>query len=65
MESLNRPLRVGVLLSRVRVEEKLLLAELENRGVEIRRFDDREFWLNMQHPDPAMLECDVDRKSVV
>jgi [lysine-biosynthesis-protein LysW]---L-2-aminoadipate ligase len=53
------PLIVGVLLSRVRVEEKLLLAELERRGVEIVRFDDREFWLDLGAPNSAMLRCDV------
>jgi [lysine-biosynthesis-protein LysW]--L-2-aminoadipate ligase len=56
---MNTPLIVGVLLSRVRVEEKLLLAELERRGVEIVRFDDREFWLDLAAPNPAMLRCDV------
>lgn len=55
----EQPLIVGVLLSRVRVEEKLLLAELESRGVTIVRFDDREFVLDLQHPSPAMLACDV------
>ena len=50
---------VGVLLSRVRVEEKLLLAELERRGAAVRRFDDRVFALDLQAPDPAMLGCDV------
>lgn len=53
----GRPLRVGVLLSRVRVEEKLLLAELQSRGVEIVRYDDREFTLDLN--DPSMTECDV------
>src|SRR5918999_502293 len=53
------PLTVGVLLSRVRVEEKLLLAELERRGVEIVRFDDRQFWLDLAAPNAAMLRCDV------
>ena len=53
------PLVVGVLLSRVRVEEKLLLAEFNRRGVEIARFDDREFWLDLGAPDPAMARCDV------
>lgn len=53
------PLRVGILLSRVRVEEKLLLAELDRRGVEIVRFDDREFSLDMTSPNPAMMACDV------
>jgi [lysine-biosynthesis-protein LysW]--L-2-aminoadipate ligase len=50
---------VGVLLSRVRVEEKLLLGELEKRGVEIVRFDDREFTLDLSAPDAAMARCDV------
>ena len=53
------PLTVGILLSRVRVEEKLLLAELEERGVETVRFDDREYVLDMHEPDPEMLRCDV------
>ena len=56
---MTTPLIVGVLLSRVRVEEKLLLAELEQRGVEIVRFDDREFWLDLGAPNSAMLRCDV------
>src|SRR5256884_7426401 len=41
--------RVGVLLSRVRVEEKLLLAELESRGVEAKVIDDRELVLAVEH----------------
>jgi [lysine-biosynthesis-protein LysW]---L-2-aminoadipate ligase len=41
--------RVGVLLSRVRVEEKLLLAELESRGVETKVIDDRELVLAVEH----------------
>jgi [lysine-biosynthesis-protein LysW]--L-2-aminoadipate ligase len=53
----SSPLRVGVLLSRVRVEEKLLLTELESRGVEVVRYDDREFTLDLT--DPSMTECDV------
>jgi [lysine-biosynthesis-protein LysW]--L-2-aminoadipate ligase len=56
---MTTPLTVGVLLSRVRVEEKLLLAELGRRGVEIARFDDREFWLDLGAPNSAMLRCDV------
>jgi [lysine-biosynthesis-protein LysW]--L-2-aminoadipate ligase len=56
---MTTPLTVGVLLSRVRVEEKLLLAELERRGVEIARFDDREFWLDLGAPNSSMLRCDV------
>ena len=50
------PLRVGILMSRVRVEEKLLLAELESRNVEIIRIDDRELVLDLHHP---ITQCDV------
>ena len=32
---------------------------MERRGVEIVRFDDREFWLDLGAPNPAMLRCDV------
>jgi [lysine-biosynthesis-protein LysW]--L-2-aminoadipate ligase len=39
---------VGVLLSRVRVEEKLLLEELERRGVKTRVIDDRELVLALE-----------------
>jgi LysX preATP-grasp domain len=46
------PPTIGVLLSRVRVEEKLLLAELERRGARLRRFDDRAFTLDLQVPYP-------------
>jgi [lysine-biosynthesis-protein LysW]--L-2-aminoadipate ligase len=53
------PLVVGVLLSRVRVEEKLLLAELERRGAAVVRFDDREFTLDLGALDPKMARCDV------
>ena len=51
------PLVVGVLMSRVRVEEKLLLAELARRShVEVIRFDDRELVLDLQDP---IIDCDV------
>lgn len=56
---MSEQLVVGILLSRVRVEEKLLIGELEERGVEIVRFDDRELVLDLSQPDPAMLRCDV------
>jgi [lysine-biosynthesis-protein LysW]--L-2-aminoadipate ligase len=56
---MSEKLVVGILLSRVRVEEKLLIGELEERGVEIVRFDDREIVLDLSRPDPAMLRCDV------
>ena len=39
---------VGVLLSRVRVEEKLLLEELERRGIPTKIIDDRELVLRLE-----------------
>ncbi|MFL5759465.1 MAG: lysine biosynthesis protein LysX [Thermomicrobiales bacterium] len=47
---------VGILLSRVRVEEKLLLTEFERRGVHVVRFDDRALKLDLLRPSIA---CDV------
>ena len=53
---MNRTATVGVLLSRVRVEEKLLLGELSSRGVETKVIDDRELVL----PTEAKPELGVD-----
>ena len=53
---MNRTPTVGVLLSRVRVEEKLLLQELSSRGVETKVIDDRELVL----PTEAKPELGVD-----
>lgn len=52
-------IKVGMLQSRVRVEEKLLAEELTRRDVELVRFDDREFTLDMLDPDPHFSSCDV------
>ena len=41
-------LTVGVLLSRVRVEEKLLLEELERRGIPTKVIDDRELIFRLE-----------------
>ena len=43
-------MRVGVLLSLVRVEEKLVFAELGRRGVEWERIDDPELVLRLDEP---------------
>ena len=40
--------RVGILLSRVRTEEKLLIRELEKRGVEYELIDDRKVVFDIQ-----------------
>lgn len=44
-------MRVGILLSRVRVEEKLLFEEFRKRGVEIDRLYDPELVLDINNPD--------------
>ena len=53
---MNNNLTVGVLLSRVRVEEKLLLQELSSRGVQTKVIDDRELVL----PPETKPELGVD-----
>jgi [lysine-biosynthesis-protein LysW]--L-2-aminoadipate ligase len=55
----ERELTVGMLMSRIRVEEKLLLAELEKRGAAAVRFDDRVFTLDLHEAHPGMVICDV------
>lgn len=49
-------MRVGMLCSRIRVEEKLLLQELEKRDVDLEIIDDREIVLQMQAKE---WDCDV------
>ncbi len=54
---MNSTPAVGVLLSRVRVEEKLLLEDLERRGIPTKIIDDRDLVLEVERrPD---LGCDV------
>ena len=43
-------MKVGILLSRVRVEEKWLLEALEKRGVAYDRIDDREVSFDLDQP---------------
>ncbi len=51
-------MKVGMLLSRVRVEEKLLIRAFEERGVDLERIDDRDLVLDM-HGDDGLQEYDV------
>jgi [lysine-biosynthesis-protein LysW]--L-2-aminoadipate ligase len=44
-------LRIGVLHSRVRVEEKWIFAALEQRGVDYERLDDRRIFFDLDHPE--------------
>ena len=55
----GRGLRVGMLHSRIRVEEKLLATELDRRGVDLVRFDDRHLHLTLAESDPELAACDV------
>jgi len=43
-------LRLGVLFSRVRVEEKWIFAALEQRGVDYERLDDRKVFFDLEYP---------------
>jgi [lysine-biosynthesis-protein LysW]--L-2-aminoadipate ligase len=44
--------RIGVLYSRVRVEEKWIFAAMERRGVDYDRLDDRHINFNLEDPRP-------------
>lgn len=46
-------MRVGVLCSRVRVEEKLLFEAFHARGIAYEKIDDREIVFDLQHPHLA------------
>ena len=45
-------MKIGILMSRVRVEEKWLLEALEKRGVNFERIDDREANFDINEPSP-------------
>lgn len=60
--------RVGVLFSRVRVEEKWIFAAMEQRGLDYDRLDDREIFYDLDHPEPwrqydAILERSISYTS--
>ncbi|MEJ5241472.1 MAG: lysine biosynthesis protein LysX [Anaerolineales bacterium] len=47
---MRRRYRIGVLYSRLRVEEKWIFAALERRGVDYERLDDREVHFDLSRP---------------
>ena len=57
---MNNP-TVGVLLSRVRVEEKLLLEELERRGIATKIIDDRELVLPLERKPELGVDVVLER----
>jgi [lysine-biosynthesis-protein LysW]--L-2-aminoadipate ligase len=61
-------LRIGVLFSRVRVEEKWIFAAMERRGLDYERLDDRRLFFDLDHPEPwqqfdAILERSISYTS--
>ncbi len=44
--------KIGVLYSRVRVEEKWIFAALQQRGVDFERLDDRKIHFDVDNPEP-------------
>jgi [lysine-biosynthesis-protein LysW]---L-2-aminoadipate ligase len=49
---MSKRLRIGVLYSRVRVEEKWIFAAMERRGLDYERLDDRLVHFDMDNPEP-------------
>ncbi|MHB8135591.1 MAG: lysine biosynthesis protein LysX [Anaerolineaceae bacterium] len=47
---MTKRLRIGVLFSRVRVEEKWIFSALEQRGIDYERLDDRKVFFDLDHP---------------
>lgn len=57
-------MKIGVLLSRVRVEEKWIFEALEKRGVEHDRIDDREVKFDVMQPEPWLSYDAVLERSI-
>lgn len=49
---MQRRLKIGVLYSRVRVEEKWIFGALEKRGMDYERLDDRAVHFDLENPAP-------------
>jgi len=61
-------LRIGVLYSRVRIEEKWIFAAMERRGLDYERLDDRRVFFDLDDPSPwqqydAVLERSISYNS--
>ena len=48
---MQKRLKIGVLFSRVRVEEKWIFGALEKRGIDYERLDDRAIHFDLDHPE--------------
>jgi [lysine-biosynthesis-protein LysW]---L-2-aminoadipate ligase len=65
---MHQRLRIGVLYSRVRVEEKWIFAAMERRGIDYDRLDDRRIYFDLENPAPwrqydAILERSISYTS--
>jgi [lysine-biosynthesis-protein LysW]--L-2-aminoadipate ligase len=57
-------LHIGVLFSRVRVEEKWIFAAMEKRGIDYDRLDDRAIYFDLENPAPWCLYDAVLERSI-
>jgi [lysine-biosynthesis-protein LysW]--L-2-aminoadipate ligase len=65
---MQKRLKIGVLYSRVRVEEKWIFAAMEKRGIDYERLDDRVISFDLENPAPwrefdAVLERSISYNS--
>ncbi len=65
---MQRRLKLGVLYSRVRVEEKWIFSAMEKRGIDYERLDDRAISFDLDKPEPwrafdAVLERSISYTS--
>jgi len=65
---MQKRLKIGVLYSRVRVEEKWIFAAMERRGIDYERLDDRAISFDLENPEPwrafdAVLERSISYTS--
>ena len=49
---MHNRLKIGVLFSRVRLEEKWIFAVMEKRGIDYERLDDRTISFDLENPEP-------------
>lgn len=61
---MKRRLRIGVLYSRVRVEEKWIFGAMEKRGIDYDRLDDRAFHFDLENPAPWQVYDAVLERSI-
>jgi [lysine-biosynthesis-protein LysW]--L-2-aminoadipate ligase len=61
---MQRRLKVGVLYSRVRVEEKWIFAAMEKRGIDYERLDDRAISFDLENPEPWLAFDAVLERSI-